>query len=344
MIKKNVTFRDIAKYTHFSKTTVSRYFNRPDSLTPENREKIRLALDELGYQENKVARFLANGRTEFIGILIPNIYLRYYSEILSCILQTYKEYGYKFLVYIGDDQEEVEQRYVQELLSYQVEGLIVLSYTIPSKELAALPIPVVVIEREDEYLDSVNTDNYMGAVQATSLLAKHDCDVFIHINTPVPQDIPAHDRIRGFQDFCAEHALTHQIYLREMGSTHASVSAVMKQLFEEIEARYPDLRKGVFLSSDTHANEFLNLVIRKYKDFPDTYRIIGFDDSPSAQEAIYPISTIGQQIDVIAAQAVQMLIEKIERQKSGQPAPAAPVHKVVTPILIRRETTELIYS
>ena len=34
--KKNVTFNDIAQYTHFSKTTISRYFNNPDSLTPEN--------------------------------------------------------------------------------------------------------------------------------------------------------------------------------------------------------------------------------------------------------------------------------------------------------------------
>ena len=39
--KSNVTFDDIAKYTNFSKTTISRYFNRPDSLTPENQERIR---------------------------------------------------------------------------------------------------------------------------------------------------------------------------------------------------------------------------------------------------------------------------------------------------------------
>ena len=32
--KKNVTFDDIARYTNFSKTTISRYFNNPDSLTP----------------------------------------------------------------------------------------------------------------------------------------------------------------------------------------------------------------------------------------------------------------------------------------------------------------------
>ena len=235
----------------------------------------------------------------------------------------------------------MERRYVQELLSYRVEGLIVLSYTIPSEELAALPIPVVSIEREDRFISSVNTDNYMGAIQATSLLAKHECDVFIHINTPVPKEIPAYDRIRGFQDFCTEHSLMHQIYLRDMGTSHATVSESMKQIFDEIETRYPSLRKGIFLSSDTHANEFLNLVIRKYKQLPDTYKIVGFDDSPSAQEAVYSISTVGQQIDVIAQEAVCSLVRKINQKKDGDESFSDPEHKIVTPVLLRRETTEL---
>lgn len=39
MKQKKVTFADIAAYTGFSKTTISRYFNNPDSLTLENQEK-----------------------------------------------------------------------------------------------------------------------------------------------------------------------------------------------------------------------------------------------------------------------------------------------------------------
>ena len=47
MGKKNITFNDIAKYTGFSKTTVSRYFNNPDSVTLENQDKISQALKDL---------------------------------------------------------------------------------------------------------------------------------------------------------------------------------------------------------------------------------------------------------------------------------------------------------
>ena len=60
MSKKQVTFADIAEYTKFSKTTISRYFNYPDSLTLENQEKISQALDTLGYKKNKLAKVLAN--------------------------------------------------------------------------------------------------------------------------------------------------------------------------------------------------------------------------------------------------------------------------------------------
>ena len=106
--KQNVTFSDIAKYTNFSKTTISRYFNNPDSLTLENQQIISDALIKLNYQENKVARILANGKTEFVGIIVPNLYLHYYSEILNQILLTYEEFGYKFLVFIGNENEEIE--------------------------------------------------------------------------------------------------------------------------------------------------------------------------------------------------------------------------------------------
>ena len=173
--KKKVTFADIALYTGFSKTTISRYFNDPDSLTLENQQKIADALVALDYKENKVGRILASGKTEFVGLIIPNLYLHYYSEMLNQILATYETYGYKFLVFAGSSKADVERKYIEELLAYNIEGMIILSGTIPSRELASYNVPVVGIEREDQYISSVNTDNYMGGVQAASLLRKSDC-------------------------------------------------------------------------------------------------------------------------------------------------------------------------
>lgn len=339
--KQNVTFNDIAKYTNFSKTTISRYFNNPDSLTLENQEIIARALVDLDYKENKVARILANGKTEFIGVIVPNLFLHYYSEMLDKILSTYEQFGYKFLVFIGNDDEENERRYIKELLAYKIEGLIILSHTIPSKELAALNLPIVTIEREDRYVCSVNTDNYMGGYQATSLLARHNCDVFIHINSSSDKNVPAYGRIKGFLDVCTEKDLTHELILKEMGNSYESLQEHLSAIICHLEQKYKKQKKGIFLSNDTQANVFLNLLMRKYGSLPDDYLIIGFDNSPISREAVLPISTMGQQIDKIAYEAVSLLVEQMDERKKRRPVPLKePVHKVVTPVLFRRETTE----
>lgn len=339
--RQSVTFDDIAKYTGFSKTTISRYFNSPDSLTLKNQETIARALTDLNYRENKVGRILASGKTEFIGIIIPNLNNHYYSEMLNQILLTYEHFGYKFLVFIGNEQEASERQYIRELLAYNIEGLIVLSYTLSSRELADLQIPVVTIEREDQYVCSVNTDNYMGGVQATSLLAKHNCDILIHINSPIPPTIPAYGRIRGFLDICEEKHLNHRVIYKTPGNTYELMQKNLGEILDELEASYSGQKKGIFISSDTHANVFLNLLFKKYGTLPDDYLIVGFDDSPISREAVVPISTVGQQIHKIAFEAVELLVSQMNEQKKRKPAALKePIHKVIAPILLRRETTD----
>ena len=325
MAKKQVTFADIAEYTNFSKTTISRYFNHPDSLTLENQEKISQALDALGYKKNKLAKVLANGKSEFVGIIVPNLYLHYYSEMLTQLLSSYSDYHYKFLVFVSDRGPEEEEQYIDELMAYQIEGLIVLSHTLSSEKLASYQIPVIAIEREAKYICSVTTDNYMGALQATNLLIRDKCDILVHINVNVPDFVPAYKRILAFKETCQEHQ---------------DIFAQMHRIFTDIDEKYADKKKGIFLANDTYANMFLNLIFQKYGYFPDTYELVGFDNSPIASEAILPITTVGQQIDLIAKTSMELLVQQMEERKKRKPVPLAePIHKQITPILIRRKTT-----
>ena len=340
MKTKKVTFADIAKYTGFSKTTISRYFNDPDSLTLENQQKIAEALEALDYKENKVGRILASGRTEFVGIIIPNLYMHYYSEMLNQILSTYEKYGYKFLVFTGNEKAAVERRYIEELMAYNIEGMIVLSPTIPSEELASYNVPVVGIEREDRYISSVNTDNYMGGVQAASLLRKSDCDILIHVNGNIPDTAPASGRIKGFVDVCEEYDVPYELILTHLGNTFEENRNKIEEIVALLEKKYPDRKKGIFMPNDTHANVLLNFLFQKYGKLPETYQIIGFDNSPISREAVIPTSTVGQQISLIANEAMKILSAQMEERKKRRPSPLKePVHKVIPPILIRRETT-----
>ena len=310
-------------------------------VSEKNQKIIADALEKLNYQENKVARILASGQTEFVGVIIPNLFLHYYSEMLDRILSTYETFGYKFLVFLSNGDADTERQYIQELLAYKTEGLIILSHTLSSKELAEYHVPIVTIEREDEYVCSVNTDNYMGGVQAATVLAKSGCDILLHANADFPNTIPAYKRIQGFQDFCETNGLEHCIMIRNFGANFEENNAEIAKLLQEIEETYAEKKVGIFMPNDTHANILLNLIIRKYGTLPERYKIIGFDNSPVSREAIFPITTVGQQMDKIAQEAVELLSLQISERKKRRPKPlAAPIHKVLTPILIRRETTK----
>lgn len=175
--------------------------------------------------------------------------------------------------------------------------MIVLSHTIPSKELASYNIPIVTIEREDEYTNSVNTDNYMGGVQATSLLKKCNCDIYIHINVVVPKYIPAYGRIQGFVDTCRDCNLSYELLLKDLGNSYKANQKSIQEIAGYLDNAYKGKRKGIFLANDTYANMFLNSLIRSYGSLPEDYQIIGFDNSPISNEAVIPTSTVGQQID-----------------------------------------------
>ena len=123
--------------------------------------------------------------------------------MLDRILSTYETFGYKFLVFLSNGDADTERQYIQELLAYKIEGLIILSHAIPSMELANLHIPIVAIEREDAHISSINTDNYMGAIQrpVCSIVTTVKC---FSISTIRPPKYPAYGRIEGFEDFCRE--------------------------------------------------------------------------------------------------------------------------------------------
>ena len=97
---------------------------------------------------------------------------------------------------------------------------------------------------------------------------------------------------------------------------------------------------GLFMSTDTYANSMLNIIFREYGSLPEGYRIVGFDDSPIASQAILPISTVGQQIDKIAYEAMELLVTQMDERKKRRPKPQTElIQKKITPVLIRRETT-----
>ena len=160
-------------------------------------------------------------------------------------------------------------------------------------------------------------------------MIRDKCDILIHINVNVNKSIPAYDRIRAFQATCEEYHIPYDIDLSVEGDSYHEILNIIREIFNKIEAKYPNQKKGIFLANDTYANMFLNLIFQKYGTFPSTYEIVGFDNSPIASEAILPITTM------------DLLVQQMDEQKKRVPKPLGePVHKQIAPVLIRRNTTK----
>ncbi len=84
---------------------------------------------------------------------------------------------------------------------------------------------------------------------------------------------------------------------------------------------------------------FLNLLFRKHGCFPADYQIMGFDNSLVSSESVLAISTMGQQVDKIAFEAVTLLEKQIQEYKKKKGPGRDPVHQIIPPVLLERQTT-----
>lgn len=339
--EKTTTYSDIAQYTNLSKMTISRYFNQPDTLADETKEKIEQALRELNYSENKFAKALASGKSGIIGIITPTFFYNFYTSLIDTFIRNYPKSSYKFLVFTSDSSPELERRYIAELLSYRIEGLVVLSHTLPSKELSQYPFPVVGIERESEYISSVDTDNVWGTRQAVKQLLKDQCEALVHINLPTDRSLPAYARIRVFEEMAYKAGVPYKCFFVADQPDNQTVG--LQQNFLEICGSilklFPGQRVGIFISNDTMAALFLNCALLSGIKVPEQFEIIGFDNSPISEQSIFPISTVGQNVNRMVSQTIQLIDQQLNEKKKNPDAGFPPKHLVIRPRLILRGTT-----
>ncbi len=337
-MKSKITLRDIAIATGFSKTTISRYFNSPHTVSEENKAKIAKVIDEMAYRKNSLARILAKGRSNFIGIIIPNFPHQFYWDILTSLIGGYDSHGYKFLIFLENEDIETEWNYINELCSYSIEGLIVLGHNIKSIELSKIGIPVIGIEREAKNINSVDTDNFLGGQMACIKLLEDNCNVFVTVNLQASQKAPGELRVKGFEDICNKNDVKCINFNEEIFYDQTKTASVLESIYEYLNKKYPKKKKGVFILSDTYANQFINILKRNDSLIPDEWEIIGFDNAMISRESVIPFTTIGQDVQSIVKSVIDILEEKIRLFNSDKPH-GENKHILVRPSLIVRQTT-----
>ena len=164
----------------------------------------------------------------------------------------------------------------------------------------------------------------------------------IILNSPTATDVPAFGRVRGFVETVQSFGKPHTFLEYKMDFEYETmVHSIEKIMKEKIINSFPGKRKGIFCLSDSSAIVVLNYLFRTYGCLPEDYRIIGFDNTPASKEAVLPLSTVGQQVEILVDTAMSILMDEIRKAKEeGGYTKMDPVHAVIPPRLISRETTD----
>ncbi len=324
---KKVKISDIAQKSGVSLTTVSRYFNRPHLLSADTQSRIKAVIEELNYSQDNLARSLVTGKSNLVGVIFPHLHLSFYTELLNQLVRQGKEKNYSMIVYTSRTSQEEELSLIQSLASYRVKGLVLLSHVLPSAVVETLPMPVISIERPGGNYRQINNDNFTGGKLAGELLVRNGCDVFIHINNGYHEDWPSFKRIVGFEFTIKNYP--NETFIEEGLTDPYSKDAgqIMHGLVEKICRKYPGKKLGVFCSNDDLANLLQRECIQQKIAIPEEIEIIGYDNSPVSDYAVYPITSVDQNIPLMAKIAIESLDNYI------------PHESVVSATLFEKNTT-----
>ena len=158
----SVTIREVAKKAGVSVATVSRVFNGSGNVKANTRERIVRVAKQLRYVPNSAARSLTTNRTHTLGVLLPDLYGEFFSEVIRGLDQAARHRGYHLLVSSShNDVSELEA--ALRAMAGRVDGLVVMSPDIEAESLEAnlparLPVVLMNCALHDEAFNAVKAE------------------------------------------------------------------------------------------------------------------------------------------------------------------------------------------
>jgi len=169
------TSLEVAEKAGVSRSAVSRVFTPGASVSKSTAAKVRAAADALGYRPNVLARGLITGQSRIIGLVVAYLENQFYPEAIEKLSKALQERGYHVLVFMASNDSCGTQAVIDELLDYQVDGIVVASVGLSNdltRRCEDAGIPIVLFNRDqfDPRLSSVTSDNRAGGQKLAEFL------------------------------------------------------------------------------------------------------------------------------------------------------------------------------
>ena len=311
---KRVTQQDVADYVGVSRATVSAVISGARYVSPELKERVLAAIEELSYVLDIVARSMKTNRTMTIGLVLPNILSPIWARVARGVEDVARQAGFSTIIYDTDEQSDRMLDGLKKLQEQRVDGIVLApcggcadalsDYT--TRVLA----PIVLVDRylEDLNFDMVVSDSGGGTYQATTHLLEvgRRCIGMITLSLEIST---GRDRLRGYERALKDHDMPiveKLIVVGGRGEQEGYQGA--HRLLALPDGKRPD---ALFVSSHLMTIGALKAIRERSLRVPEDIALIGFDDLPWMPLMDPPLTTVSQPAYDMGAQAAEMLLARL---------------------------------
>ncbi len=325
------TIRDVAREAGVSVASASRALNGHDNVTPDLRARVEAAASNLSYVPHWGARSLTRRTSDTIGVVLPDLFGEYFSELVRGIDRVAHASGLQLLLSNMHGSPHETASAIRTMRG-RVDGLLVMPPEGDSSYLhdALLPaLPAVLVNHDETHgeASAVGVDNHGGAQKITKHLVERGYRRIAHIAGP-RHNRDARDRQRGFTDAIAATIGERCPVIVPGDFTEAGGAEAARLL---IAGSVPF--DAIFCANDMMALGCMSVLADAGLAIPDDVGVAGFDDIPLAHYATPPLTTMKVRIAELGERAMVTLLT---RMRGADDSPAL---QILAPELVVRAST-----
>ena len=302
------TIKDVAREAGVSLGTVSNVLNGKPNVKKENKEKVQKAIRKVGFQYNMAASFLRTKTSKNIGLIIPSITNPYYPELARGVSDSARIAS--LTVFLCNDDRDVskEHRYVDELLSKGVDGIILVKPQMNLSELKELNrqtalVLVDVGEDIDSEFHVINVCDEQGIIQGMTLLRQYGHKKIAFVNGLL-ESYSSKCRVQTYRRCLADYGFDYRPeYVISGNYDWQSGYTAARQLMQ-----LQDPPTAIFASNDLMALGVIKSALEKGIRIPEELSVLGFDDIDMSNLCTPSLTTIHQPKYEIGIESMNMLL------------------------------------
>lgn len=313
------TISDVAKHAGVSPATVSRVIQGAKNVRPATREKVDRAIEELGYVPSAVAQSLRSKRTRSLALMVSDITNPFWTTVARGVEDEAQRHGYSVLLCNTDENLAKQLRYLDLLISQQVDGVIIAPYDSDRHHLDKLrqrDIPTVIIDRRIDGwdVDSVRGDSVSGARALVEHLIRLGHTRIAVISGPATTST-AQDRISGYCLALTEAGIPIDPSLIRRGE-YRNTSG--EQLTDQVLDEGLD-PSAIFATNNAIASGVIDALEKRGLRIPQDIALVCFDDLPDLSHLFPFLTVISQPAYDMGVNAAQLLLSRLNSEVDLRP-------------------------